>query len=176
MSPDELFKGIKTVQKKDECEAKLAVADVGEVVEKILALHPLATETYKEKNRLYQHEGTAFRLRKKSGHENLILTYKGEKKPSLYKKRPEFEADVTPEKARFLVKDAVFLGGYEKRRTVYSLGDDAYVMIDAVVGLGDYIEVEAPDEQVVSSILGKLGLDPAKHISDSYFTLLQKKK
>jgi len=164
------------LHKKIECEAKIKVYDLETLVRKITALGWKWKGVDSEINEIYAlKNGRGFRLRKIDGEKKILYTHKGENLPSQYKKKPESECELSPEQAKKLLKHATYIGKYEKRRITYKAAKDCIVALDEVMSLGDYIEVEAPDDEKVTDILLLLGLNPEDHINESYFALLQKK-
>ena len=63
---------------------------------------------------------------------------------------------------------------FEKKRTVWSLGG-CEVCLDTLPQLGCFIEVEGPDEDVISAILQKLGLHNEPHIPNGYASMMSRK-
>ena len=164
------------LQKKIECEAKLKVIDLEGLMKRIMTLGWICKGTDYEINELYSMKnGFTFRIRKIKGENNVLYTHKGENLPSSYKKKKEYEKELSQEQANKIIKHATYLGVYEKKRTIYKESKHCLVTLDEVASLGHYIEIEAPDDEKITEILLLLRLNPADHICESYFTLLQKK-
>ncbi len=110
------------------------------------------------------------------------VTYKGPLVEAESKTREEFETGVDDGETMDSVLDAL---GFDPAATVrkvrerYAL-DDYTVTLDAVDGLGEFVEVETEtDEDGVEAaregaydLLERLGLDPAEQIRTSYLGLL----
>jgi predicted adenylyl cyclase CyaB len=125
------------------------------------------------------HAGCGIRLRERSsdGQKNFILTYKGEKLPGMFKSRQEIEVGVDA-----AGEMATLLGAlgyekkleFEKRRSIWQL-DDCEICLDELPLLGTFIEIEAADEQLISSALKKLGLQGHEHIDIGYARMISEK-
>ena len=100
----------------------------------------------------------ALRIRRRTGFEKAILTYKGPRAPSKVKIREEIELEVDEDKAKKLLERLGFkpIAVIKKRREVYIV-DGAYVTIDRVEGIGLFMEIEAESEEKVLSVWKKLG-------------------
>lgn len=102
------------------------------------------------------------------------LTHKGPRAHGMLKSRTETEAIVADADAA-----ADFLGAlgyvavlsFEKRRRRWQL-DGCHVDLDTLPCLGDFVEVEGPDEDSVLAVRTRLGLDTAPIIRSSYISML----
>lgn len=165
------------LRKKIECEAKLKIIDLEGLVKRITTLGWICKGVDYEVNELYSlKNGFTFRIRKKRGEKNVIYTHKGENIPSRYKRKMEYERELSQEQANKIIKHAIYLGTYEKKRTTYKESKHCLVTLDEIVPLGYFIEVEAQNDEKITEVLLLLRLNPAEHIGESYFTLLQTKK
>ncbi len=165
------------LHKKIECEAKLKIPDLETLLHKIAKLGWKQKGVDNEINEIYVlKNGRSFRLRKVDGEKKILYTHKGENLPSRYKKKLESECELSPEQVKKLLKHATYLGKYQKKRMLYKAAKDCIVALDEVTSLGLYIEVEASDDEKITEVLFQLGLNPAEHIRESYFTLLQRQK
>jgi predicted adenylyl cyclase CyaB len=112
----------------------------------------------------------------------IILTYKGPKIDSNFRKRPvlEFDIDEETEKA-FLDIYGNLVKTIRKERRLYKLGD-VILSRDRVwkeedgrnVELGNFIEIKSNKElsqEKVESIIRKLGFDASEAIKESYFEM-----
>ena len=86
--------------------------------------------------------------------ERFFLTYKGAKEKSNVKKRQEIEFEISnADSARKLLSAL----GYEqtliveKKRRVWQLGD-CEVALDELPLLGDFVEIEGPDEETIATV------------------------
>ncbi len=118
----------------------------------------------------------ALRLRKvlQSGSEKYILTYKGPRSSSLFKSRPEAQTELLDYAAAQSILAALGLKpmlSFEKIRSVWKL-DNCEVCLDDVPPLGQFIEIEGPDEAAIASVLGKLKLNEQHHISEGYASMM----
>ena len=62
----------------------------------------------------------------------------------------------------------------EKKRDMWQL-DACEVCLDTLPELGSFVEVEGPDENVISRVLKKLNLHNEPHITESYAAMLSRK-
>ena len=126
----------------------------------------------------------ALRIRREStdGGETAVLTYKGPRVEGAGKSRPEHETAVRDgDDAAAVLEGLGFepAATVEKEREVWCWADET-VVLDAVTGLGEFVEVEreVPEERVEAAYeatrerLRELGLDPAEGITTSYLGLL----
>ena len=121
--------------------------------------------------------GLRLRLLKTGEDEKYILTFKGPRQKGRYKKRDEVEVCVEEPQA---MEDMLRAFGcrkklkFEKRRSIWSFGGCS-VSVDRLPLLGDFIEVEGPDEETITQVLRQLGLSELKHISKGYARLMADK-
>lgn len=109
--------------------------------------------------------------------ERFFLTYKGAKEKSRYKKRQEIEIEITDSDS---VQKLLSALGYEKalviekRRITWRL-DDCVVALDQLPLLGEFVEIEGPDEERIAKVQRNLGLSDLPHIKKSYAALIRTK-
>ena len=121
--------------------------------------------------------GLRLRVLKTDGDEKYILTYKGPKQGGRYKKRQEVEVVVDGPEA---MEEMLLAMGcerrltFEKKRSLWEL-DGCMVSLDELPLLGSFIEVEGPDEETISKVLGQLGIDGAEHIGKGYARMMADK-
>jgi len=118
----------------------------------------------------------ALRLRKvlHPDGEKYILTYKGPRSSSLFKSRPEAQTELADYQAAQSILSALGLTAqltFEKMRSVWTL-DKCEICLDDVPPLGQFVEIEGPDEAAINAILSKLHLDGKYHISEGYSKMM----
>lgn len=176
-----------------EVEVKVP-ADHGPVRERLTRLdaEPLGTVHqhdvyYDHPTRSFAETDEALRLRREStvdeaGTVEATLTYKGPLVDDASKTREEVETGVVDGEALDAVLRAVGFepaATVEKERTRYAL-DGYTVALDAVAGLGRFVEVEAEGEEAevaelregAFDICERLGLDPDDSTRASYLAML----
>jgi len=169
-----------------EIEAKLKVDSLSEVEHKLADLgakfvaEQLQTDYhFDDANATFAETDRCLRLRcQRDGKgERFFLTYKGAKEKSRFKKRQEIEIEVKDgDSARKLLSAL----GYEKvlvvekTRRVWQLGG-CEVALDRLSLLGDFVEIEGPDEEKIAAVQGNLGLSGLPHIPKGYAALTRAK-
>ena len=170
-----------------EIEAKLKVESHKEVIEKLDELgaeflaEQLQEDSYfDDADRTLTETDRCLRLRQllvgKS--ERFFLTYKGAKEKDEFKKRQEIEieikgADSVEKLLSALAYEKVLV--FEKRRRIWRLGD-CKVALDELPLLGNFVEIEGPDDKKIAAIQRNLGLADLPHIGKSYASLVAKKQ
>jgi adenylate cyclase class 2 len=105
------------------------------------------------------------------------LTYKGPRDgASQFKSRLEIEFGVEDaRRARQFLEQLGFVAtlAFEKRRELF-LCRDCTVCLDEVVLVGQYVEVEGPDEAAVSGVREALGLGGEELVWESYAVLISR--
>jgi len=170
-----------------EIEAKLKVDSLEEIERK---LPELGAEFQAEQlqidyffddvNSTLTKTDRCLRLRKQmvGKKESFFLTYKGAKEKSSLKKRQEIEFEI---KDADSVRKLLSALGYEevlaieKKRRLWQLGD-CEVALDKLPLLGDFVEIEGPDEDKIATVQKSLGLTDLPHITESYASLVVKKQ
>ncbi|HOI54345.1 MAG TPA: class IV adenylate cyclase [Phycisphaerae bacterium] len=107
-----------------------------------------------------------------------LLTYKGPRQVGRAKVRSEYEVEVTDPDAMTRILgtlDYIETFSYEKQRRLWRLGA-VEITVDDVPELGQFVEVEAPDEATVETTFERLGLGPLPRITDSYVRMLFARK
>jgi adenylate cyclase class 2 len=170
-----------------EIEAKLKVDSLSEIERKLSELgaeflaERLQTDYhFDDANTTLTKTDRCLRLRKQmvGKNESLFLTYKGAKEKSNFKRRQEIEFEI---KDADSVRKLLSALGYEqslvveKKRHLWKLGD-CEVALDQLPLLGDFVEIEGPDEEKIANAQEKLGLSDLSHIAESYASLVAKKQ
>jgi adenylate cyclase class 2 len=170
-----------------EIEAKLKVDSLEEIERKLPGLgaefqaEQLQIDYFfDDVNSILTKSDRCLRLRKQlvGKNESFFLTYKGAKEKSNLKKRQEIEVEI---KDADSVRKLFSALGYEqvlaieKKRRVWQLGD-CEVALDKLPLLGDFVEIEGPDEEKISTVQKILGLTDLPHIIESYASLVAKKQ
>jgi adenylate cyclase, class 2 len=170
----------------DEIEAKVRIADPGAFRREMAARGQAAVGTVFEINRLFdtadgalRRSGSALRLREErllegAAPARTLLTFKGPRQTSRVKRRSEFETSVGATEPLVAILQALGYSEafrYEKRRTIWNVGD-CEVVLDELPHLGWFVEVEGPTEEIVLSRLAGLGLGDLPLIKESYVGLL----
>ena len=170
-----------------EIEAKLKVDSLPEIERKLAELgaeflaEQLQTDYhFDDANTTLTKTDRCLRLRKQmvGKGESFFLTYKGAKERSNLKKRQEIELEI---KDADSVRKLLSALGYEqslvveKKRRLWQLGD-CEVALDQLPLLGDFVEIEGPDEEKIATVQKSLGLTDLAHIAESYASLEAKKQ
>ena len=167
-----------------EIEAKLKVDSLSEVEHKLGELgakflgEQLQTDyIFDDVNATLTKTDQCLRLRKQivEKSESCFLTYKGAKEKSNLKKRQEIESEINDADSVYKLLLAL---GYEqvliveKIRRLWLFGN-CEVALDQLPLLGDFVEIEGPDEEIISNVQNSLGLTDLPHIPKSYASLLK---
>jgi len=170
-----------------EIEAKLKVESLREIEHKLAELgaeflaEQLQTDYhFDDANTTLTKTDRCLRLRKQivGKGESFFLTYKGAKEKSNLKRRQEIEFEIKDADSVCKLLSAL---GYEqslvveKKRRLWKLGD-CEVALDRLPLLGDFVEIEGPDEEKIATAQEKLGLSDLSHIAESYASLVTKKQ
>jgi len=170
-----------------EIEAKLKVDSLREIEHKLAELgaeflvEQLQIDNFfDDVNATLTKTDRCLRLRKQmvGKSESFFLTYKGAKEKSNLKRRQEIEVEI---KDADSVRKLLSALGYEqvlsieKKRRLWKLGD-CEVALDQLPLLGDFVEIEGPDEEKIATTQEKLGLSDLSHITESYASLAAKKQ
>jgi adenylate cyclase class 2 len=125
--------------------------------------------------------GSGLRLRREVSDdgEKTVMTFKGPKKKGPFKSRQEIEVGLGEDGFSGMVD---LLGGigfeqvlvFEKKRNLWLL-DGCQVCLDEVPLLGNFVEVEGPDEHVIAEVLSKIQLYGLEHINKGYAKLMREK-
>jgi adenylate cyclase, class 2 len=109
-----------------------------------------------------------------TGHESVIVTYKGPRQHGPLKSREEIELRADhPNHAILFLEHLGFERtlSFQKKRESWKLGD-CLIELDEVPFLGTYLEVEGPTESAVQETLKTIGLENEPHVNPSYIALL----
>jgi adenylate cyclase class 2 len=166
-----------------EIEAKLKVDSLPDVEQKLTELGAefLAEQTqtdllFDDVDATLTTTDRCLRLRRQyfDGGEKFFLTYKGPKEKSNFKQRREIEIEITDLESTKKILSAL---GYdhvlvvEKIRRLWQLGGCA-VALDQLPLLGDFVEIEGPNNKEIADVQNSLGLAELPHIEKSYAQLI----
>ena len=183
-----------------EIEAKLKVDSLQEVESKLVELGArfLAEQLqidshFDDANATFAKTDRCLRLRRQKDDkgERFFLTYKGAKEKSSFKKRQEIEVEIKDPVARpswpclhgleaRATQKLLSALGYEKvlvvekTRRVWQL-DECEVALDHLPLLGNFVEIEGPDEEKIAAVQKNLGLSNLPHIPKGYAALVKAK-
>lgn len=170
-----------------EIEAKLKVDSLSEIERKLIELgaefraEQLQTDfLFDDANANLITADCCLRLRRQSveGRERFFLTYKGAKEKSNFKKRREIEIEITDADTTQTLLSAL---GYEKvlvvekKRRLWQFGH-CDVALDQLPLLGDFMEIEGPNNEEIADVQQKLGLAKLVHIEKSYAQLIKEER
>ena len=170
-----------------EIEAKLKVDSLPEIERKLTELgadfqaEQLQTDfLFDDANAALTTADRCLRLRRQSvdGSANFILTYKGAKEKSNFKKRQEIEIEIMDAESAQKLLSAL---GYEKvlvvekKRRLWQLGR-CEVALDQLPLLGDFVEIEGPNNKEIADVQQRLGLAELPHIEKSYAQLTKEER
>ena len=170
-----------------EIEAKLKVDSLPEVEQKLEELgaeflaEQLQTDyLFDDSNATLTTSDRCLRLRRQSvaGSEKFFLTYKGAKEKSNFKMRQEIEIEIRDAESTKKLLSAL---GYEKalvvekKRRLWRLGG-CTVALDQLPLLGAFVEIEGPDDKIITDVQQSLGLTDLPHITKSYAQLITEER
>ena len=149
-----------------EIEAKFPISSTEDYLPKILEIGAICEQPvqfernlrFDDKNSSLSQTAQVLRLRDNGG--IAVLTYKSDKNSSTsLADREEIETIVEDfERTRLILErlgfEVVFI--YEKYRSIYSL-DQTGIFVDHTP-IGDFIEIEGPDEETIRMTAEKIGL------------------
>jgi len=167
-----------------EMEAKIAVADLAAIEDRLAGLGAGKTGEYTETDTFFDFPDrrlkaadSALRLRERknlhTGQSNFRLTFKGPRQPGPFKHRREVELAVDSHENTRALLEALGLASfaeYTKRRHSWTL-DGCGVEADRLEGIGQFVEVEGPDEQTIRRVMARLGLTDSPIIHKSYLSM-----
>jgi len=169
-----------------EIEAKLKVDSLQEIVERLdgLGAEFLAEQLQKDYyfddgDRALTKTDRCLRLRREVvGDSNkFFLTYKGAREKDQFKKRQEIDIEIKDPDSTEKMLIAL---GYnrvlvvEKKRGTWRYRD-CLVALDEVPLLGEFVEIEGPDDEKISDVQKGLALANLQHIPESYAGLMEQK-
>jgi adenylate cyclase class 2 len=170
-----------------EIEAKIKVDSLPEIERKLAELgadfqaEQLQTDYFfDDTNVTLTTADRCLRLRRQSvtDSERFFLTYKGAKEKSNFKKRQEIEIEIVDAESTRKLLSAL---GYEKvliiekKRRLWQLGGCA-VALDQLPLLGDFVEIEGPNNEEIADIQNSLGLSELPNIKESYAHLMKEEQ
>ena len=103
-----------------------------------------------------------------------FLTYKGAKEKSNFKKRQEIEIELMDADSAGKLLSALGYKGkltVEKKRRLWRLGG-CEVALDRLKVLGDFVEIEGPNDDKIMEVQKRLGLANVPHIPKSYASMM----
>ena len=168
-----------------EIEAKLKVDSLKPIEEKLKSLGAefvveqlQSDEHFDDAQSTLKNGDRCLRLRRQQvgGKTKYILTYKGAKEKSNFKKRQEIEVEITNAESMEQLLSAL---GYErklcvkKKRRLWRLGG-CEVALDELALLGCFVEIEGPDVQKIADVQNKIGLSHIPHTPESYASLVER--
>ncbi|MEN8127999.1 MAG: class IV adenylate cyclase [Planctomycetota bacterium] len=123
--------------------------------------------------------GCALRIRQQviDNESSALITFKGPRQDGKFKSRIEYETGVADVEMTKKIFDSLGYHGrivVEKERRMWSL-DGCEICLDELPYLGCFVEVEGPDETVITGVLEKLNLHDEPHITESYAAMLSGK-
>lgn len=164
-----------------ETEAKIKVADLAPIAQRLRSLGAVDEGTVLEKNCVLDrpgdelmHGGVLLRVRNVGGPGG-ILTVKRRAEGGQFKTREEVECMV--DSSHDLLQQLEMVGFrvkwiYEKRRGTW-LWHDCVLALDECPEIGCFVEIEGEADNICR-VAADIGLDPDKHIDDNYLGLWQK--
>jgi len=170
-----------------EIEAKLKVDSLSEVEQKLTELDAEFLAEQIQMDYFFDNSNAALttadqclRLRQQSvaGGERFFLTYKGAKEKCNFKKRQEIEIEIIDAQSTQKLLSAL---GYEKvlvvkkKRRLWQL-DQCAVALDRLSLLGDFVEIEGPNNKEIADVQNRLGLSELPHIEKSYAQLTKEER
>jgi len=169
-----------------EIEAKLKVNSHEQVERRLIELGAqfIAEQSqtdchFDDANATLSKGDMALRLRRQivGSSTRFFLTYKGPKEKSDFKKRREIEVEISDASS---TEKLLLALGYkkvitvEKTRRLWRLSE-CEVALDSLPLLGDFVEIEGPDDETISNVQKGIGLSGAPHIAKSYGALTKAK-
>jgi predicted adenylyl cyclase CyaB len=170
-----------------EIEAKLKVDSLTEIEHKLAELgaeflaEQLQTDDhFDDADATFTKTDRCLRLRRQQvgGGEEFLLTYKGAKEKSNFKKRQEIEIeieDVGSTEKLLLALGYEKVSVIEKKRRLWRLGG-CEVALDSLPLLGDFVEIERPDDERIAAVQKSLELANLPHIAKSYARLMKEER
>lgn len=169
-----------------EIEAKLKVESLGEIEDRLRELGAEFVGEQLQDDILFDDAAgtltkndSCIRLRKQvmSGQTKYLMTYKGAKEKSSLKKRREIEIEVSDGDSAKAILSAL---GYEEsivveKKRVFWKFKGCEVALDTLKILGNFVEIEGPDEKVINDVQKSLGLENLQSITKSYAALIAEK-
>ena len=169
-----------------EIEAKLKIDSPFEIERRLIALGAEFIAEQRQKDYHFDDaEGTmsrgdkCIRIREQlvDGVAGFFLTYKGPKEKDNFKKRQEIEIEIADAAS---LRELLSALGYEEKLTVEKTRrlwrlNKCEIALDSLSLLGDFVEIEGPDDKTISEVQNSLGLSNLQHIPKSYAALTEAK-
>ena len=169
-----------------EIEAKIKVAALEPIENKLKELNADFVQSVQQTDAYFMDRGEqlrkndcGLRIRQQTinNEPSALISFKGPRQDGKFKSRTEYETGIS----NIEMTENIFesLGYYktivvEKKRDMWQL-DACEVCLDTLPELGSFVEVEGPDENVISRVLKKLNLHNEPHITESYAAMLSRK-
>jgi adenylate cyclase class 2 len=169
-----------------EIEAKLKVDSLADVERKLSDLgaefaaeQSQRDDHYDDVNATLATTDRCLRLRHQliGNNETFFLTYKSAKESSNFKKRQEIELEICDADLMSQLLSAL---GYKKAlvvaktRRLWRLGG-CEVALDHLPQIGDFVEIEGPDDGTIADVQQRLGLAQVPHVAKSYAQMIVEK-
>lgn len=168
-----------------EIEAKMQVSDIPALEAALQAAGAKRGPTLQELNTFFDSptgalktsdQGLRIRVEHEvdGAHRSVTLTHKGPRAHGKLKRRMETELQVSDARAAADLLNAlgfVVVLSFEKRRRRWEL-DGCRVEIDTLPYLGNFVEIEGPDEKTIMEVREKLNLGVSPLIRPSYASML----
>ena len=169
-----------------EIEAKLKVESLEDVKRRLVELGAEFTNEklqrdfyFDDTNRTLTKTDQCLRLRREAvgNSSKFFLTYKSAKEKDQFKKRQEIDIEI--EDFDSMEKMLTSLGYnrvlvVEKKRKTWRYRD-CVVALDELPLLGEFVEIEGPDDEKISDVQNELALANLQHIVKSYADLVSEK-
>ncbi len=169
-----------------EIEAKLKVDSLQQISATLTGLGAKFVESHLQRDCHFdnakmtlQKSDRCLRLRIQTAGQSkrFFLTYKGPKEKSRFKKRQEIEIEIPDGDSMLklfsaLGFDCVFV--IEKKRHLWRLAN-CEIALDELPLLGNFVEIEGPDEDKIANVQSSLGLFDLPHIKKGYAALIRDK-
>jgi len=115
------------------------------------------------------------RTERSGADERVELTYKGPKQADDFKKREEVNLGATDATAvECLLRGLGYQRAlaFDKRRSVWDY-DGCEIALDELPLIGAFVEIEGPDSERIGRVRSALGLTDARHVMESYASLIE---
>ncbi len=168
-----------------EIEAKLSVPGFDDVRAILKSIHATSAGSCHETNIFFDSEDRSLlaadkglRLRKRvsddDGEVKFIITFKGPRKHGALKSREELELEVATDRDAIALLGAIGYArvfSFEKRRESWTI-DGCNVELDELPALGNFVEIEGPNEAAIMKVRETLKLSNRPLVKASYVALL----
>jgi adenylate cyclase class 2 len=166
-----------------EIEAKLKVESLEDIKCKLVELGAEFLEEKMQEDYYFDDENKTLatgdkclRLRRESaaGKERFFLTYKGAREKDQFKKRQEIDIEIQDRDSMEMLLAALNYKRIlivKKKRSSWRYCD-CIVALDELPLLGNFVEIEGPDDEKISRLQSQLALAHLLHIPKGYASLL----